>query len=230
MEALDLLANNLANASTSGFKADQELYGVYFGDAQKVVDGAGSALPDLKGRWTNFSQGVLNLTANQTDLAINGKGFFSMNSPTGQVFTRDGQLRIGKDNTLTNADGFAVLDRAGKPIRLASSSPFAVDLSGTVRQDRQVVGQIGVFDFPTPAALEKQGNSYFKATGASGAAAVAKESEVHQGKVESSNSAPAESAVRLVSLMRQAEFLQRAITLSGDMGRKAVDEVGKVGN
>ncbi|MBL0159817.1 MAG: flagellar hook basal-body protein [Bryobacterales bacterium] len=230
MEALDLLANNLANSSTSGFKADQEMYGAYFGDAQRAADGTASSLPDVKGRWTNFSQGILNVTSNPTDLALSGKGFFSMQSPSGPVYTRDGQLRISKDRTLTNADGYAVLDQAGKPIRLQSTDPFDVDRAGIVRQAKQVVGQIGVVDFPTPAALEKLGNSYFKTTPASGAAALTKEPEVHQGKVEASNSAPAESAVRLVSLMRQAEFLQRAISLSGDMGRKAIDEVGKVGS
>lgn len=229
MEALDLLANNLANASTSGFKADQELYGSYFGEAQKTADGTASSLPDLKGRWTNFSQGVLNITSNPTDLAINGKGFFAVQSPTGRVFTRDGQLRLGKDNTITNTDGYAVLDPTGKPIRLPSSAPFEIDLAGTVRQEKQVIGQIGISDFPAPAALEKLGNSYFKATAASGDPVQATDAEVQQGKIEASNSAPAESAIRLVSLMRQAEFLQRAITLSGDMGRKAVDEVGKVG-
>lgn len=231
LEALDVLANNLANAATSGFKADNELYSTYASEAaDSMTGGVMSALPDIKGRWTNFQQGTLELTGNPQDVAISGQGFFTVKSPTGPLYSRDGHMKIGKDGQLTNADGYPMVDASGKGITLVAAQAFEVSTNGQVRQGGQAVGQLAVVQFDKPDALEKTGYSYFKANEASGKPQPATDADVHQGKIEASNVAPAESAVRLVSLMRQAEFLQRAITMGADMGKRAIEEVGRVGN
>lgn len=229
LEALDVLANNLANSATSGYKADSELYGTYAGQAEEMK-GATQSLPDIKDRWTNFQQGTLEFTGNPQDVAIAGEGFFTAKSPTGLLYTRDGHMKVAKDGSLTNSDGYAMVDGSGKSITLVATQSFEITKDGQVRQGGQPVGQLTVMKFPKPDALEKTGYSYFKANEASGKPEPATDSEVHQGKIEASNVAPAESAVRLVSLMRQAEFLQRAIVMGADMGKRAIEEVGKVGS
>lgn len=230
MEALDLLANNLANASTSGFKADVEMYGVYSADENFGDLRTSAAFPDISGKWTNFSQGTLETTGNPTDLALSGSGFLAVKSPGGTLYTREGSLRVAKDGTLCNKEGYAVLNEKNLPIQLDPSSAFEIARNGSIQQNGQTVGQVSVVRFNNEAALEKAGACYYKANQATGGAIQSLDTEVHQGKLESSNVSPAESAIRLVSLMRQAEFLQRALTLSGEMGKKSIEEVGRIGS
>jgi flagellar basal-body rod protein FlgF len=227
LESLDMLANNLANANTSGFKSDQEMYGAYAGEAQ---EGQISTLPDVKGKWTNFAQGTLETTGNFSDLAISGEGFLAMKGPNGLLYTRDGHLRLDSKGGLTNSDGYPVVDEGGQPIRLTPNRPFEVDRNGAVRQDGTSSARIAVYTFPSAPALQKMGNSYFQANDAAGKPEISTEAEIHQGKIEASNVAAAESAVRLVTIMRQSEFLQRAITLTSDMGKRTVEEIGRIGN
>lgn len=231
LEALDVLANNLANTGTSGYKADHELYGTYASEAADLTQfGYKQALPDIKDRWTNFQQGTLEFTGNPSDVAISGEGFFAVKSPSGTLYTRDGHLKLSKDGTLTNADGYPIEGGTGSSITLNPGQAFEISRDGQVRQGGQPVGQLTVMRFPKPEALEKTGYSYFKASEASGKPEPSTDAEIHQGKIEASNVAPAESAVRLVSLMRQAEFLQRAITMGSDMGKRAIEDVGRVGS
>jgi flagellar basal body rod protein FlgG len=220
MEALELVANNLANAGTAGFKSDREFYGLY-----SAPESDGSAvLPLIERRWTDFAQGTLTPTANQTDLALAKSGFFSVEGPQGPLYTRNGNFRIA-NGTLASAEGYAVRGPDGRPIQLDPVRPFEVGLDGTVTQDSLAVGRIVVFEFAEPQALEKLGRSYFRASAAPGAAAAV---EVHQGKLESANVAVPESAVRMVGILRQFEMLQKAVALGSEMGRRSVEEVAKV--
>src|SRR5271165_5775796 len=92
MQSLDLLANNLANSATSGYKSDREYYGVYSSDeAENGIDGdTGTTLPVVQRQWTDFSPGVLEPTGNPLDIALAGKGFFALNGPKGILYTRNG--------------------------------------------------------------------------------------------------------------------------------------------
>src|SRR5713226_4525691 len=94
MDSLDMLANNLANTGTAGFKADREFYGLYQ-----------QALPMVEKQWTDFSQGMLTPTGNPLDLALAGQGFFALNSPAGIVYTRGGEFHISKGNELQTSEG-----------------------------------------------------------------------------------------------------------------------------
>src|SRR6476620_7268767 len=88
MESLDLLANNIANASTSGFKADREFYNLYMAAEQEGGDSAPSVQPVIEKHWTDFSQGALTATANPLDVALSGPGFFGVAGPSGAMYTR----------------------------------------------------------------------------------------------------------------------------------------------
>ncbi len=227
MEALDLVANNLANTTTGGFKLDREFYSV-FTAADDEGDGASTKLPLIQKQWTDFSQGVLTPTGNALDLALSGKGFFAVNGPSGPLYTRNGSFQLSPGGQLTTSDGYAVRDTSGQPIQSQSQALIEVGADGSITQSGQTLGQLQVVDFPDPSMLQKLGNSYFMPSDPKAVPVPATDTTVQQGKTENSNVAPAESAVRLVALMRQFEMLQKAITITSDMNKQALSEVARV--
>jgi flagellar basal body rod protein FlgG len=220
MESLDMLANNMANAGTAGFKADREFYSTYQ-----------DALPLVERNWTDFSQGVLLPTGNPLDLGLDGAGFFALTSPGGVVYTRNGSFQISRGNQLQTAEGHTLRDvrRNGQPVVVDPAVPVEIDGQGVVRQGGQEIAQIEIAGINGPAdTLAKLGNSYFRLADPAGAAGRAPEATVRQGTLEQSNVPAADAAVRLVNVMRQFEMLQRALTLGGEMNERALNEVARV--
>ena len=228
IQSLDLLANNLSNSSAAGFKSDRESYGLYLSDdATDSPAGTNPAiLPVIQNRWTDFSQGNLLPTASDTDLALNGKGFFIATTPTGPLYTRDGSFRISSTGQLITQQGYPVQGTDGKPIALDSSKTFQVGTDGAVQQDGQPVAQVAVVDFQDSNGLSKRGGNYFYSDAKP---APATSTEIQQGRLEQGNTESAQSAARLVTIMRQFESLQKAMTIGSDMNRRAIEEVAKVG-
>jgi flagellar basal-body rod protein FlgF len=230
IESLDMLANNIANASAPGFKADREFYSLYTSaEAADSPEGTTPAtLPVIERQWTDFAQGELTPTSNSLDLALNGKGFFVANSASGHIFTRNGNFRLSTQGQLETSDGHAILDKNGNPIVLDSSRPVDIGPDGAVNQDGQQIAQIDVVNFKDPSVLVKRGNNYFSVDLSNISPDASPETEIMQGQLEAANSQPAESAVRLVNIMRQFESLQKAMAIGFDMNRRAVEEVAKV--
>ena len=232
MESLDMLANNIANASAPGFKADREFYNIY--TSPDVMDSpygtTPQRLPVIEQQWTDFSQGSLTPTGNPLDLALNGRGFFVATSPSGPVFTRDGSFQLSPAGQLQTTGGYPVQDQAGQPIALDSTKAIDIGSDGMVRQDGQDIARLSVVDFKNPGALVKRGSSYFQADLSSMPPLPAAQAEVQQGKIEAANSQPAESAVKLVNVLRQFEALQKAVNIGSDMNKRVVEEVAKVGS
>ncbi|HLH38159.1 MAG TPA: flagellar hook basal-body protein [Bryobacteraceae bacterium] len=218
MESLDMLANNIANSATAGFKSDREFYGLYQ-----------SQLPVIERQWTDYSQGTLIQTGNPLDLALNGQGMFALNGPNGIVYTRAGNFQISRNNQLANAGGYTLRDvrNNGNPINVDPAQPVEISKTGVVSQGGQELGQIEI-DAPDAQALAKMGSTNFSLTDKSSAIPAAAGTEILQGQIEQSNVPVSESAVKLVGIMRQFEMLQRAITLDTDMTKRAIDEVAKV--
>jgi flagellar basal-body rod protein FlgF len=222
LQSLDILANNLSNVQTSGYKTDREFYDLYTApDATEM--------PVIERNWTDFSQGTLQQTANPLDFGISGDGFFAVNGPTGTLYTRSGSFRLSATGQLLTQDGYPVLAQNGNTIQLDSEQPVTVDAQGVVTQAGQTVAQMELAAFVNPGELVKQGATYFQFTGKK-TNMKAPSGEIQQGKVESSNVATAESAVRLVSVMRQFEMLQKAISIGTDMNKQAVEEVARSGS
>jgi flagellar basal body rod protein FlgG len=227
LEALDLAANNIANTGTTGFKLDRESYNLYV--APEAVDPespAPSSLPVVQRNWTDFTQGSLVATGNLLDVAISGPGFFAVDGPGSTLYTRNGSFRLSAAGAITTAEGYALRGAAGGTIQLQPDLPFEITADGTVKQAGIDVGRVAVTDFDQPQALTKFGRNYFQAD--SSAAPKPAAAQVEQGKVETSNVAAPESAVRLISLMRQFEMLQKAISMDGDMSRQAIEQVARV--
>jgi len=219
MDSLDLLANNLANTGTTGFKADREFYGLYQ-----------QALPMVEKQWTDYSQGVLTPTQNPLDLALSGKGFFALNTPTGIVYTRGGEFQLSKTNQLQTAEGFTLRNTRdmGKPITVDPTLPIEIAKDGVVRQDGRDIAQIELAGIePANTMLRKMGNSYFAMLDPSQPVGKPESVEVKQGALEQSNVPVGDGAIRLVSVMRQFEMLQRALSIGSEMNKHAIEEVAR---
>jgi flagellar basal-body rod protein FlgF len=230
LESLDLLANNLANASAPGFKADSEFYNLYVSADASAA--AGSDLltePVVDKHWTNFSQGSLTSTSNPLDLAVSGKGFFAINSPTGTLFTRDGSFSLSAKGELVTKDGYTVRrQKDGKAVQLDATKPLDIAADGTVLQDGLEVAKLDVVEFSDNHVLSKEGQNYFKLTSDELKPTPSSSAQIVQGKLETANVQPAESAARLVTVMRQFEMLQKAMSIGMDMNKKATDDVARV--
>ena len=229
MQSLDLLANNMANSSTNGYKGDSEFHTVFVSEAASEDGGSEPVnLPMIQRHWTDFGQGVLEPTNNPLDFGLSGKGFFVVQGPTGPLYTRNGSFQLSANGTLSTKDGYPLLDQNGKPLVLTSpGQPITVSSDGTVQQNGQPIGSMKLVDFKDPMSLLKQGANYFQ--NAEGVQPVTPATtQINQGKIETSNVSAAHGAVRLVSVMRQFEMMQKAISISNDMGREAIEQVAKV--
>jgi flagellar basal-body rod protein FlgF len=220
MEALDLLANNIANANTAGYKADREFNTLFQ-----------SQLPLVQSQWTDYSQGSLTPSGNPLNLALAGPGFFALNTPTGVIYTRNGIFQVSKSNQLQTVEGYTLRNTRdqGKPIVVDPAQSIDIDKEGVVRQSGQELGQIEIDTIDDPQnTLKKQGNSYYALATTGAAPKPVTATEVFQGTVEQSNVPPSEQAVRLVGILRQFEMLQRAMVVGTNMDKEAIQEVAKV--
>jgi flagellar basal-body rod protein FlgF len=232
MDSLDLQANNLANTSTGGYKADREFYSTYM--APELADSADpmtSESPVVSGPWIDFKQGLLQTTGNFTDLAIQGSGFFSVNGPNGStLYTRNGNFQLSPTGVLVTAEGYPVRLTDNQTLQVQSNDPLQVNPQGEISQDGSVLGQLELVDFQKPQELTKMGATYFRATSTQAGAGPASDAQVNQGKLEASNAGGAQGSVRIVSLLRQFDMLQKAIKIGSEMNREAIEQVAKVGS
>lgn len=226
--ALDATANNLANATTVGYKADQAVFqehliaAMYVGRAQKDMryNGVATVASDMR-------SGPLQVTNKPLDVAIEGDGFFAIKTPRGERYTRAGAFQIGPEGTLVTAQGYAVSDASGNPI---SVQPDAKVLSmgddGTLTVDNTEAGQLKIVKFRQLSGLEKDGDTMFRATARSGNAQVTQAS-VMPGTLEMPNVSIVKGMTDLVSATRAFEALEKAVeTFSQLEHRAATDIVG----
>lgn len=232
MESLEMLANNLANAGTAGFKADREQYGLYWSaesSAQNAGGGAwGGVSPVVEKNWIDFSQGPLQSTGSPTHLGLEGPGFLAIQKDGQTVYTRNGELQTAKNGMLVNNEGHTVLGADGKPLRVDPAQTLEIRGDGSLWQGGQQSGQLRIVEFADPQMLQKIGRNNFEWPGKPEDAKAARSTSVRQGTLEAANGGSAESAVRMVSVMRQFESLQKALQMNSEMSRRLSEEVAKV--
>jgi flagellar basal-body rod protein FlgF len=224
LEALDLLANNMANLSTAGYKADREAYTTYLNEASAEAQRSGfgraqTLSPLVEGQWVDLTQGTLTQTDNPFDLALSGSGFLVADGPTGPLLSRGGAIQVDSEGRITTSDGHELHTIDPKRIKANPLLPVQVDPDGTVRQQDVPLGRLKLVSAPGPEALSRRQGAYF---------AIDAPAELRQGALESSNLGPSEAAIRLVQVLRQFETLQKAMQIGGEMNRRSVEEVARV--
>jgi flagellar basal-body rod protein FlgF len=228
-QALDLAAGNLANAGTAGYRAERD----YFRSAILGPDSLGSQLNTtvnafgiLGGSRLDFGQGALTPTGNPLDLAIEGDGFFAIQTQQGIRYTRDGQLQRAQDGTLTTQSGEPLLDGKKQPIRLPAGS-IAVGSDGAVSVNGAIAGNLALFTFSTPQDLAAEGANRYVAV--SGAQPSAGRGAIHQGALEASNQDVIQGSLQLVLMQRQAEMMEKAVSIfSNDLDKAASEDLPRV--
>jgi flagellar basal-body rod protein FlgF/flagellar basal-body rod protein FlgG len=230
-QALDLAAANLANAQTTGYRAERE----FFRSALLGPDGTDSQLGRtvnnyglLGGDQISLAQGMLQQTGNPLDLAIQGQGFFEVMTANGVRYTRDGSFhRTAKGQLLTDK-GEEVLSVVGKPISLPTTGDLSVGKDGVISVDGGTVAVLGVMTFPAGTQLKPEGtNHYVAPQGVK--PVIAKDAEVYQGALESANQDVVQGTMELIVMQRQAEMMQKALTIfHTDFNKTASEDLPKV--
>lgn len=228
-QALDSVAGNLANAGTAGFRAEQDYFrnavvGANANDSQlnSVVNNYGV----LGGTMLDLAQGPIQETGNPLDLAIQGQGFFAIRTANGVRYTRDGELMRASSGELVTADGMPVLDPKGKPIVLPAGRPV-IGSDGTVSVDGAEVGQIGIFDFAGANELAAEGVGRYLPVGKAKPTAGAGFT-IRQGALEGSNQDVIHGTMDLIFAERQAQMMQKALSIFyNDFNKSATEELPK---
>ncbi|HET6976318.1 MAG TPA: flagellar basal-body rod protein FlgF [Pyrinomonadaceae bacterium] len=240
-QRLDMLANNIANASTSGFKADRLLYRsvaasendpvqtqtVQEGDAQLTPVKRGVDVGVVTSQATDFSQGSVRDTGRALDVSLEGDGFLCVQTARGERYTRQGSLTLDQSGQLVTPQGDLVVGDGG-PITIPPGE-VSIGVDGTVSSNGQIAGKLKIVEFANPnQALTKEGASLFAATGKE-KAVEASNTRVVQGSLEMSN---VNSLVEMVAMMqntREFESMQRSVSmLMNDIGRTISSELGKL--
>ena len=217
-KAIDIVANNLANVSTNGFKRS-----VVFAESIKNAvenpesEGIPIAVLDL-------SQGRIQHTGNELDLAIDGPGFFAVQTKDGLRLTRQGNFTRNDEGFLVNANGDQVLGEGG-PILINENTQITEE--GNIVSNESIIDRLSIHDFFDRSQIRLAGNGYFMAVDESTVVPL-QESHIKSGYLENSNVDPLAEMVNMIEIYRQFEANQKAIRAQDETLQKAVNEVGRV--
>lgn len=228
---LDTIANNLANASTVGFRAQENIFSSVLADASNPSSSAlVQAMNEyglMSGTTLDLSQGTLQKTGNTLDTAIEGRGYFEVQTGNGPAYTRNGSFQISANGQLVTSTGDTVLGDNGSPITMPPGK-VSISADGTISLDGAVTGKLKLVEFPQGTQLTSLGNSYYSAP--ANAAAPATQSTVRQGFLENSNVNPVSGMVELVEAQQTAEIMQRALSMfNSEIDKTATQDLPKVG-
>jgi flagellar basal-body rod protein FlgF/flagellar basal-body rod protein FlgG len=234
-QALDTAANNLANVGTGGFRAEKDYFRGAMVDNLAGFDGdsqVGQTVNNfgvLGGSTLDFSQGQFTPTGNSLDLALDGDGFFAIQTPRGVRYTRDGSFSRSTTGVLQNGQGEPVSDTLGNPITIPTGT-ISVSADGSISvttpAGNTIVGQIGIFSFPDKRVLKAEGTNRFSVP--PGTVPAVGGATVHQGGIEGSNQDSIQGTMQLVLLQRQTEMMQKALSVFyTEFDKTATEELGK---
>jgi len=265
---LDAISNNLANVDTDGFKRDVAVHKAFAelllrrtnddgvtlnpfgsGDLAPIIGKIGTGVENNE-LYTEFEQGALKQTDNDFDLAMDGKGFFAVQTPYGERYTRSGAFVLGKEGLLETKEGYPVLGENG-PLQVKANN-FKVDKDGNVYVNKnfqddpfrlvsveentwdglEKLDTLKIVGFPKDRFIAKQGDSLWRSTEESGDAAVlapGSRPKITQGFVEASNVNPVLEMVRMIEVNRAYEANQKTIQSEDAMLGKLINETARVG-
>ena len=235
-QALDTAANNLANAGTAGFRAQRDYFsGVLAGGIDQDPETASqvgqsvNGFGVLGGNRLDLGQGEIKATGNPLDLALQGPGYFAIQTSKGVRYTRDGAFSRSPTGVLQTAQGEPVLDANQKPITIPTGSLYVSpdgSISVSTADGSTIVGRVGAFDFPEKTVLTAEGANRFSANGAK---PIPANPIVEQGSVEGANEDAIHGTMQLVLVQRQAEMMQKALSVfNNDFDKTASEDLPRV--
>jgi len=228
---MDIVANNIANADTNGFKFES-LMKKEAPSAPAFTEGGPRPIKFVAadGVTRDFSEGGLRRTDAPLDLAIEGQGFFKVTTKAGDRYTRDGHFRTDDTGRLTTQKGDPVADEGGGEITIDPTKPGEISISpdGVVSQGTERIAKLGVFAFPSLSALEKTGDNLYQNASNQQATAVGTDVKVRQGMLESSNVSPIVQITRMIEVNRAYEQVTQMMSAEADLSRNSVARLGRL--
>jgi len=220
---LEVAANNLANMNTIGYKKES----VFF---DKLIDAMAGEQENsvITTARIDFSQGRLYETGNPLDVAINGEGFFVIQTEKGEVYTRNGNFTLDSEGRLVTRDGYPVMTDSGE-FQITQITPGKVRFTerGEIVVDDQIVGRLKIVTFDDPNLLVRIGNSYFTEGDASEIELLPDEINIRPGYLEGSNVEGIQEMVEMIEINRQYELGQKAITVQDRLLEKLINTAGR---
>ncbi len=238
MRSLDVLANNLANVNTVGFKADRVRFELLepqgLGNQGEAAARLGASFISSASEVTDYSQGMLRETGNPTDLALHGEsGFFQLVAPDadatgeeeGAVLTRAGAFHLDAEGYLAAGSGYRVLAENGEPVKIPPGE-LVIDHTGAIQVAGAAVAQLAIVDVADRTQLAKSGGGRWVAD--VGVELVPAAAEVLQGHLESSNVEPVQALTELIAITRYYEAFQKNLDASSKLDEALNSQVGRL--
>jgi len=225
MQALDSIANNLANANTVGFKRDRLAFESFLSGTIQTNTSKGLNFTRLQKSFTDFAPGNTQVTGNSLDLAIEGDGFFKIRRGDDFLYTRAGNFHLDPDGTLMTESGLAVVGANGQPVTIPNHE-FSIDEEGRIVVEEGEVGRINIFAIDDPDEMTKEGSCLFKLPSGQ-LDRVAENARVRQGYLENSNVNMLEEMALMMEGLRAFEAHQKMMKTYGTIGSK-VDDLGSL--
>lgn len=236
---LDVVANNIANINTTGFKADGAVFEEYIAPMARIggATGADSRVSFVRDRatWVDLSQGPVERTGNPLDVAIDGAGYLAVQTPRGERYTRNGALQINAAGELVTAEGYQLLGEAGPIVFQPKDRNITISGDGTIsaRSGNDIAdsqrGKLRIVGFDAPGRLQKDGASTFAAPPTVTQQPVTNVKFV-QGAIEKSNVRAVIEMTRMIEVTRSYTQVATMLSQQSDMRRSAIEKLAEVLN
>ena len=220
---MDVIANNVANSNTLGFKGERMVFAQYLTD---IGNGEKMAMVEIAAVVRDFTDGPLQATDNPLDVAIRGEGFFQVETPDGIRSTRRGNLRLDAAGALVTSDGHAVLSQRNTPLKiLPGDREIIIATNGKISSESGEIGRLGIVTFDNLNSLRKLGNGLYESDEEP---KPAKDATVVQGMVEGSNVKPIIEMTRMISLLRSYQGARTLDNEEHELSRRAITAIASV--
>ncbi|MEA1934528.1 MAG: flagellar basal-body rod protein FlgF [Thermodesulfobacteriota bacterium] len=219
---MDQVSNNLANVDTNGFKKENVTFWEMLYTASDQRQRVGKAMKVI----TDHAQGTMELTGNPLDLAINGTGFFKVQTPQGIRYTRAGNFFRNDQNQLVTPNGHLVMGQGGEIT--IQGDEVCIDRYGSINVDGEEMGQLAIVTFADLDVLQKEGENNFRLVDKMARELTPEFLEVRQGYLETSNVSTVVEMTEMIDLHRAYEAQQKSVHAIDSLNDKAVNSVGKL--
>lgn len=220
-ENMTIVANNLANISTPGYRGQNMVFEEYIDDPRGAREPLSLVLD--YGQYQNTDEGPLSLTGNPLDVALEGPGFFGVNTPDGIRYTRAGNFTVNENGTLMTPLGYPVAGQGGGEIVIPQEATnISIDYNGVVSTEDGEVGQLQITEFDNEQLLDPQGNSLYVTEEAG---RPAENTRVKQGMLEGSNVQGITEMTRMIEVSREYQAIARMVQGEHDRQRSAIQRL-----
>src|SRR4051795_13491125 len=232
---LDVVANNIANINTTGYKSDSTVFHEFLMPGVRASGGAGRAVSVVHDRatWTDFNQGPVQPTGNPLDVAISGNAFLTVQTPRGERYTRNGALQINNQGQLVTSEGLQVIGENGPIVFQPNDRDISIGVDGliSVREGNNTTdsqrGKLRLAGFAEPQKLQKDGASTYMAP-AGVTPQVPTNARVSQGVIEKSNVKSVMEMTRMVEVTRAYTQIASMLQQQSDTRKSAIDRLAEV--